>query len=87
MAILTCKNHPHLRWSCKDLAISEGKYNGTRSLFFNGEPTGEGMYSDGSGLHCSTYFIGRENPIVRECECSASDLVLAPEDKLVRRHG
>lgn len=85
MAILTCKHHPNLRWSTKDIAITDGKYNGSRSIFFCGEPTGEGMYHDGSGLHCSTYFMGRENPIVKECSCPASDLILAPEDKFVKR--
>jgi len=85
-SILTCKNHPHLRWSCKHVAFSErGGYNGSRSIFFNGEPTGMGMFSDGSGLDCSAFFPDRENPVVVECSCPASDLILAPEDKLVSR--
>lgn len=75
--ILTCKNHPNLRWSCKDIAWTEGcGYNGSRNIFFNGTPTGEGMFKDGSGLNCIG--IG-----VEECNCSSKDLILAPEDSLV----
>ncbi len=80
--ILTCRNHPDLRWSCKDIAWS-GRYNGQRTIFFNGAPTGEGMYSDSSGLNCSTYFKDRDDPIITECKCPPSDLILAPEDSLV----
>ncbi len=80
--ILTCKNHPELRWSCKDIAWS-GFYNGFRTIFFNGESDGTGMYSDGSGMGCSTYFKNRKDPIVTECSCPSSDLILAPEDSLV----
>jgi hypothetical protein len=83
--ILTCRNHPELRWSCKDEAWS-GFYNGSRNIFFNGEPTGKGMYQDGSGLDCSQYFPMREDPIVKECSCPASDLILAPEDVEVKKH-
>ena len=73
--ILTCKNHLTLRWSCKEIAWS-GVYNGVRSLFFQGTPTGEGMYDDGSGLRCR---------YVPECDCPREDLILAPEDALVKR--
>lgn len=83
--ILTCKNHPNLRWSCKDEAWS-GYYNGSRSIFFNGEPDGKGMYHDGSGLHCSTFFPDREDKFVHECSCKSSDLILAPEDAMVIAH-
>jgi len=85
--ILTCKHHPNLRWSCKEIAFSgDGLgYNGCRSIFFNGEPTGHGMFQDGSGLDCSTYFPDREgeNKLIRECTCSPRDLIRAPEDTLV----
>ena len=74
--ILTCKNHPDLRWSCKDIAWS-GYYNGCRSIFFCGVPSGKGMYADSSGLDCDRWGAS-------ECNCPASDLVLAPEDTLVR---
>lgn len=84
--ILTCKNHPNLRWSCKEIAYTEGYgYNGARSIFFNGEPSGHGMHFDQSGLDCSTYFPDRADPVVRECTCPPSDLILAPEDALVKR--
>ena len=53
-----------------------------RHLFFNGEPDGKGMYFDHSGLSCATYFPDRDNPLVRECGCPASDLILALEDAL-----
>ena len=80
--ILTCKNHPNLRWSCKDIAWSGG-YNHSRSLMFEGTPTGKGMYDDLSGLDCTTY-IADTNTIIKECDCSADDLILAPEDNLVK---
>lgn len=86
--ILTCQAHPALRWSCKACAVNaDGTYNGSRNIVFNGEPTGKGMYSDGSGLQCSRYFAEREQPIVQECECPASMLTRAPEDVLVRLYG
>jgi len=83
--ILTCRNHPNLRWSCKECAFSdEGGYNGSRNIFFNGEPDGHGMFTDGLGLSCSEYFPDRADPIVRECKCSSRDLIRAPEDYLVK---
>lgn len=79
--ILTCKNHPELRWSCKDIAWTDGcGYNSSRNLFFGGTPSGKGMYSDGSGLDCIKV---KDGSIVAECECPSSDLILAEEDKLV----
>lgn len=82
--ILTCRNHRHLRWSCKGIAWTNG-YNHSRNLFFKGEPDGQGMFHDHSGLSCSMLFMDRADPLVHECACPASDLVLAPEDKLVGR--
>ncbi len=85
--ILTCKNHPNLRWGCKEIAFSDiGGYNGSRGIFFRGEPTGKGMYEDGSGLDCSEFFPERADHIVRECSCPPSDLIRAPEDALVTPH-
>lgn len=78
--ILTCRNHPNLRWSCKDIAWS-GFYNGSRHIFFNGVPSGRGMYSDGSGL--DTSHLDADGRYVPECTCPASDLILAPEDAQV----
>jgi len=70
------------------VAWTEGVgYNGSRNVFFCGEPTGEGMYEDGSGLHSTTFV---EDPtkggprVVYECPCPTSDLILAPEDGFVR---
>ena len=85
MRILTCKNHTNLRWWAKDKAWNsdviirhgDGEYNGERNTFFLGEPTGEGLYNDGSGLMCRHGVV--------ECNCPPSDLVLAPEDKLLKR--
>lgn len=83
--ILTCKNHPNLRWSCKEIAWTEtadgGYYNGMRSIFFNGETTGE-MYADQSGVRCNRM---NENGYVAECTCSVKDLMIAPEDEGVKR--
>ena len=85
--ILTCKNHLNLRWGCKDIAFTDGYgYNGSRNIFFKGEPSGKGMYEDGSGLDCTDYFPDRAEPVVRECDCPATDLIRAPEDDLVKRH-
>lgn len=40
---LKCKQHPHLRWTAKSVAVnSDGSYNGQRHIFFQGE--------DGKGL-------------------------------------
>ena len=86
--ILTCRNHPELRWSTKEIAVSNGTYNGCRNIFFNGVPTGEGMYADGSGLNCSRVIRdaeGNVTGIAEECSCPASDLIVAPEDAEVRR--
>ena len=79
--VLTCKNHPDLRWSCKDIAWS-GHYNGSRNIFFNGIPSDRGMFSDGSGLDCTMF--RPDGSYVEECSCTSHDLILAPEDKLVK---
>lgn len=89
--ILTCKNHPELRWGCKDIAWTEAHgdkpafYNGQRSIFFLGTPSGKGMYQDGSGVSCTTAveLPGGKIQIIDECACSTKDLILAEEDKLV----
>lgn len=72
---LTCKNHPNLRWSCKEIAVNaNGTYNGARNIFFNGEYAGE-LYSDKSGSKC--------NPAI-ECDCPPNCLTFAPEDEQIR---
>ena len=88
--ILTCRNHPHLRWSCKEVAWTEDRYTGSRTLFFNGTPSGAGMYEDGSGLSCSRLIRDTEGNVTGvavECDCPLSDLVIAPEDALLKREG
>jgi len=85
--ILTCKNHLNLRWVCEEASFTDKNgYDGLRSIFFMGEPTGKGMYADGSGLDCSTYYPDREpgQRVVEECYCSFSLLIRAPEDSLVK---
>jgi hypothetical protein len=83
--LLTCKNHPNLRWGCKEIAFTdEGGYNGERNIFFWGEPSGKGLHHDGSGIDCDIYFPDREDPIIRECQCPASDLIRAPEDSSIK---
>lgn len=86
--ILTCRNHPELRWSCKEVAWTTnpdgtGYYNGARNIFFAGF-IGSGMYSDKSGVR-TLYEDPLTGRYANECECSSHDLVLAPEDKLVKR--
>jgi hypothetical protein len=71
--VLTCKNHPDLRWSTKR--------EPGRTLFFNGIPDGTGLYHDGSGV--STTHLRPDGSVVQECTCSAGDLIPAPEDRLV----
>ena len=72
--ILTCKNHPNLRWSTKEQAVYKGHYTGARNIMYNGSLPYT-VYSDKSGIHCE----GTE----AECFCRASDLILAPEDKML----
>jgi hypothetical protein len=48
-ALMTCENHPTLRWSCKEIAVSGDRYNGCRNIFFLG------AFLDGKltmGLEC-----------------------------------
>lgn len=77
---LTCKNHPELRWSTKEIAVnSDGSYNGDRNIFFNGRITDPVVfYSDMSGVKCE-----QDTP---ECSCDASMLTFAPEDKILKEH-
>lgn len=89
MASLTCKNHTHLRWSCKRLAISNGGYDGARSIFFMGTPTTNPptLHSDKSGVDCNgTYEVEGKLHIVKECDCPPEDLILSPEDKYLSDH-
>ncbi len=80
--ILTCKDHPHLRWSCKEIAFDdEHGYNGTRHLHYKGTVRiidgAPQMYSDMSGVQCDF--------LEPECACPVECLTRASEDALVRR--
>lgn len=37
MITMACKNHPTLRWLVKEQGITDGKYNQSRSIHFQGE--------------------------------------------------
>lgn len=81
---LTCKVHPMLRWSCKEIAYTPGYgYNGQRNLFFLGMFTGYGP-SKWTGAITEQYSMIHPitNEIVHECDCGARQLILAPEEKL-----
>jgi|TARA_R100000789_G_C2929964_1_gene128890 hypothetical protein len=80
--ILTCKNHPNLRWSCKEIAFDdEGGYNGSRNIMYKGVPNEQGMYGDSSGLSCT---VVKDGKMIEECKCPIKDLIRAEEDKLVK---
>jgi hypothetical protein len=52
--LLTCTNHPNLRWMCKEVAVNNvGAYNGSRNIFFNGPK--EGAYE--SECSCSASLL------------------------------
>ena len=67
---LKCRNHPHLRWSCKEMAWTtnsdgSGYYNGCRNIFYFG------TYVPDKGMACDTVVLEPE------CKCPASDLIEA----------
>ena len=63
--ILTCKNHPNLRWQCKSIAVNpDGSYNGARNIFYLGREDPSRQL----GYACD----------LPECPCPASDLTFAP---------
>jgi hypothetical protein len=75
---MTCENHPHLRWSCKEQAISydkdgNGRYNGSRNIFFKGQyaPEVEGYSWD----NCHKIVRG---VLIQECACKSNLLILLP---------
>ena len=66
---LTCKNHNHLRWSCKSIAFSQGYgYNGARNIFYLGT------------LEPNKPTCGNCHVQEAECSCPPSDLILAPDN-------
>ena len=75
--VLTCKNHPELRWSTKEIAVCNGKYTGARNIFFMGKTyTPPRFHSDMSGVECENAY---------ECSCSSGDLEVAPEDNQIKQ--
>lgn len=69
--VLTCKNHPTLRWSTKR--------EFGRTLFYDGQVFDPPLfYSDFSGM------ISNRDPLEHpECDCPYEDLIPAPEDKIL----
>ena len=63
MATLCCTNHKDLRWSCKDIAITDGKYNGQRNIFYHGR------------LRADEF----EDALYPECKCPMSLLIVVTE--------
>jgi len=88
---LTCRNHPTLRWSCKEVAFTDAHgYNGARSIIFVGRSTGK-FYPDLSGVECEDFDTATSTWIA-ECSCPPSDLIRASEDGILaqaawRRNG
>jgi hypothetical protein len=64
MAMLTCINHPDRIWNCKDIAVSNGRYNGMRNIFYFGRRTVDDDF-------VTDYTLP-------ECSCPASDLRVLP---------
>jgi hypothetical protein len=70
-----------LLWSCKDLAVSGGRYTGCRSIFFFGYHLKE-RYDDGSGWKGSMFFElkdGNKIPVT-ECACPSKWLIELDEN-------
>jgi hypothetical protein len=76
-----------LRWSTKEVAWTEhpegGYYNGSRNIFFMGAVGGQ-MHEDRSGVD-TLLFDPLTDIYYTECECRPVDLILAWEDRLVKR--
>jgi hypothetical protein len=79
---LTCKNHRELRWTCKEVAWTDGEgYNGSRNVFFEGHiydtlAYKEGTYADRVKAHMTKS--------VPECNCPIKNWILAPEEEAFR---
>jgi len=71
-----------LRWSCKEIAFEEGNggYNGRRSLFYDGQATGE--FYDWGFPRCVKTVAGE---FIEECSCPSALLIKAPEDAKVEQ--
>jgi hypothetical protein len=69
--LLTCRNHPHLRWMCKEIAVNkDGSYNGARNIFYLGTSTPEHSGFDARFTE-------------PECSCKPSELTFAPENEVI----
>lgn len=73
---LTCRHHPDLRWSCKEVAWTRrpdgtGYYNQSRNIFFLGVETARPDGTPGGFTE-----IDEDGTLIRECKCPASDLIL-----------
>jgi hypothetical protein len=66
---LTCKDHPTLKWSTKNIH--------GRTLFFFGLRKGFGLPTEGGW---ENEFITAEGELVKECNCPASSLVHIHEE-------
>lgn len=73
---LTCKNHPELRWSTKNIGAQRenGEVILARNIFFFGmateaNPSGEMFPKDENGNYL---------PFPKECPCSGKDLRVVP---------
>jgi hypothetical protein len=68
--LLTCCNHPELRWFVKSIAVNRnGSYNGMRNIFFEGRATGLTRVCRGVTIEVMEF--------VPECPCPPSDLRFA----------
>lgn len=74
---LTCINHPELRWSCKEIAISNSKYNGQRNIFFLGKYLGKD--SPSKRFDCLEVVNGE---LVCECLCSPDYLIVVQDEPI-----
>ena len=67
---MICENHPHLNWMTKEIAITNGRYNQSRNIFFLGvvvDENGKNSIEKFSQIDASGKYIG-------ECECSGNCL-------------
>ena len=74
MVSITCKNHPKLRWSCKEMAWTNGGYNGCRGIFFFGAIVPDSVIGSSRVV---------DGELVVECDCPNDDLMLVPKVQTV----
>ena len=77
--MLTCENHPDLRWHCKMQAVSRsGRYTGARNIFFSGKVLDSGELVPYGHMH--------NGEVVRECPCPGSALIATDMDYVKKWH-